>query len=144
MQQKNGSQAVNCSYHSDQRGLQGVFSNSADCGHSSSVKTENPNMQPKVKIKSTWRVYFVMLLLYMSSESTHIHVTIFLFSINLCSVSLLLSGLTRFIVLSISLKQIHLFSPLIPSHVGGFFLYKNTTPTPFLEVKYECQYFSEK
>ncbi|XP_076615427.1 myocardin isoform X3 [Chaetodon auriga] len=48
MQQKNGGQAVNCSYPSDQRGLQGVFPNSTDCGHGGSAKTEN--MQPKMSV----------------------------------------------------------------------------------------------
>ncbi|XP_076615431.1 myocardin isoform X7 [Chaetodon auriga] len=50
MQQKNGGQAVNCSYPSDQRGLQGVFPNSTDCGHGGSAKTEN--MQPKQLTRS--------------------------------------------------------------------------------------------
>ncbi|XP_042363939.1 myocardin isoform X3 [Plectropomus leopardus] len=50
MQQKNGGQAVNCSYPSDQRGLQGVFPSSADCGHSGSAKPENQNMQPKMSV----------------------------------------------------------------------------------------------
>ncbi|XP_042363944.1 myocardin isoform X7 [Plectropomus leopardus] len=52
MQQKNGGQAVNCSYPSDQRGLQGVFPSSADCGHSGSAKPENQNMQPKQLTRS--------------------------------------------------------------------------------------------
>ncbi|KAL7372130.1 hypothetical protein ABVT39_010801 [Epinephelus coioides] len=50
MQQKNGGQAVNCSYPSDQRALQGVFPNSTDCGHSGSAKSENQNMQPKMSV----------------------------------------------------------------------------------------------
>uniref|UniRef100_UPI0037E930C2 myocardin n=1 Tax=Semicossyphus pulcher TaxID=241346 RepID=UPI0037E930C2 len=50
MQQKNGGQPVNCSYPSDQRGLQGVFPNSADCGHSGSAKSENHSMQPKMSV----------------------------------------------------------------------------------------------
>ncbi|XP_035526082.1 myocardin [Morone saxatilis] len=50
MPQKNGGQAVNCSYPSDQRGLQGVFPNSADCGHGGSAKAENPNIQPKMSV----------------------------------------------------------------------------------------------
>ncbi|XP_075949129.1 myocardin isoform X2 [Anarhichas minor] len=50
MQQKNGGQAVNCSYPSDQRGLQGVFTNSTDCGHSGSAKPDNHNMQPKMSV----------------------------------------------------------------------------------------------
>ncbi|XP_065805290.1 myocardin isoform X7 [Labrus bergylta] len=48
MQQKNGVLPVNCSYPSDQRGLQGVFPNSAECGHTGSVKTENHSMHPKL------------------------------------------------------------------------------------------------
>ncbi|XP_075949131.1 myocardin isoform X4 [Anarhichas minor] len=52
MQQKNGGQAVNCSYPSDQRGLQGVFTNSTDCGHSGSAKPDNHNMQPKQLTRS--------------------------------------------------------------------------------------------
>ncbi|KAM8837531.1 myocardin isoform 2-T2 [Spinachia spinachia] len=43
MQQKNGGQAANCSYPSDQRVLQGVFTNSSD-------KPDNHNMQPKMSI----------------------------------------------------------------------------------------------
>ncbi|XP_054457288.1 myocardin isoform X3 [Anoplopoma fimbria] len=50
MQQKNGGQAMNCSYPSDQRGLQGVFNNSTACGHSSSTKSDNHNMQPKMSV----------------------------------------------------------------------------------------------
>ncbi|GAA6225046.1 myocardin isoform X2 [Lates japonicus] len=52
IQQKSGSQPVNCSYPSDQRGLQGVFPPSADCGlnHSSSAKAESQNMQPKMSV----------------------------------------------------------------------------------------------
>nr|XP_040033004.1 myocardin isoform X4 [Gasterosteus aculeatus aculeatus] len=42
-QQKNGGQAVNCSYPPDQRGLQGVFTNSND-------KPDNHNMQPKMSV----------------------------------------------------------------------------------------------
>ncbi|KAL6094796.1 myocd [Pungitius sinensis] len=45
MQQKNGGQAANCSYPSDQRGLQGVFTNSTD-------KPGNHNMQPKQLTRS--------------------------------------------------------------------------------------------
>ncbi|XP_051272717.1 myocardin isoform X6 [Dicentrarchus labrax] len=52
MQQKNGGQAVNCSYPSDQRGLQGVFPNPADCGHGGSAKAEIPNIQPKQLTRS--------------------------------------------------------------------------------------------
>ncbi|CAK6970659.1 myocardin isoform X9 [Scomber scombrus] len=54
MQQKSGGQPLNCSYPSDQRGLQGVFPNSADCGlnHNGSAKAENPNMQPKQLTRS--------------------------------------------------------------------------------------------
>ncbi|XP_047464216.1 myocardin isoform X3 [Mugil cephalus] len=52
MQQKSGSQPVNCSYPSDQRSLQGVFPNSADCGfnHSGSAKAQSQNMQPKMSV----------------------------------------------------------------------------------------------
>ncbi|XP_029933055.1 myocardin isoform X2 [Myripristis murdjan] len=51
IQQKTGGQPVNCSY-SDQRGLQGVFPNSADCGltHRGTTKATNSNMQPKMSI----------------------------------------------------------------------------------------------
>ncbi|KAM9838052.1 myocardin [Aulostomus maculatus] len=52
VQPKNGGPPVNCSYASDQRGLQGGFSSTADCGlnHSSSAKVENPSMQPKMSV----------------------------------------------------------------------------------------------
>nr|XP_019938295.1 PREDICTED: myocardin isoform X3 [Paralichthys olivaceus] len=52
--QKSGGQAVNCSYTSDQRGLQGDFPPSTDCGlnHSSSAKADNQNMQPKQLTRS--------------------------------------------------------------------------------------------
>ncbi|KAM4624066.1 myocardin [Polymixia lowei] len=52
IQQKSGGQAVNCSYPSDQRGLQGVFPSSAECGlnHRGTTKANNPNMQPKMSI----------------------------------------------------------------------------------------------
>ncbi|KAM6963671.1 myocardin isoform 6-T6 [Tautogolabrus adspersus] len=52
MQQKNGGPQLNCSYPSDQRGLQGVFPNSAECGHNGSVKTENLSMHPKQLTRS--------------------------------------------------------------------------------------------
>ncbi|XP_045925807.1 myocardin isoform X3 [Micropterus dolomieu] len=52
MHHKNGGQAVNCSYPCDQRGLQGVFPNSTDCGHSGSAKAENQSMQPKQLTRS--------------------------------------------------------------------------------------------
>nr|XP_046233190.1 myocardin isoform X4 [Scatophagus argus] len=52
MQQKNGGQTVNCSYPSDQRSLQGVFPNSADCGHSASAKADNQDIQPKQLTRS--------------------------------------------------------------------------------------------
>ncbi|XP_070708394.1 myocardin isoform X6 [Pempheris klunzingeri] len=52
MQQKNGGQPVNCSYPSDQRGLQGVFPNSTDCGHGSAAKAETHSMQPKQLTRS--------------------------------------------------------------------------------------------
>ncbi|XP_035002602.2 myocardin isoform X1 [Hippoglossus stenolepis] len=50
--QKSGGQAVNCSYTSDQRGLQGDFPPSTDCGlnHSSAAKADNQNMQPKISV----------------------------------------------------------------------------------------------
>lgn len=50
MQQKSGGPPINCSYPSDQRGLQGVYPSSADCGlnNSSPAKAESQNMQPKV------------------------------------------------------------------------------------------------
>ncbi|XP_041671290.1 myocardin isoform X4 [Cheilinus undulatus] len=50
MQQKNGGQPGNCSYPSDQRGLQGVFPNSTDCGHDGPAKTENHSIQPKMSV----------------------------------------------------------------------------------------------
>ncbi|XP_052334104.1 myocardin isoform X2 [Oncorhynchus keta] len=52
IQQKNGGQAVNCSYPSDQRGLQSVFPNSTDNGliHRVNTKAKNPNMQQKMAI----------------------------------------------------------------------------------------------
>ncbi|XP_067345446.1 myocardin isoform X4 [Channa argus] len=52
MQQKSGGQQVVRSYPSDQRGLQGVFPSSADCGlnHSTSAKAENQNMQSKMSV----------------------------------------------------------------------------------------------
>ncbi|XP_075889823.1 myocardin isoform X4 [Nelusetta ayraudi] len=50
LQQKNGGLAVNCSYPPDQRGLQGVFPNSGDCGHGGTAKSDNPNMQPKMSV----------------------------------------------------------------------------------------------
>ncbi|XP_047194422.1 myocardin isoform X3 [Hippoglossus stenolepis] len=52
--QKSGGQAVNCSYTSDQRGLQGDFPPSTDCGlnHSSAAKADNQNMQPKQLTRS--------------------------------------------------------------------------------------------
>ncbi|XP_078135320.1 myocardin isoform X5 [Sander vitreus] len=52
MQQKNGSQAVNCSYPAEQRSLQGVFPNPTDCGHSGSAKPEHHNVQPKQLTRS--------------------------------------------------------------------------------------------
>ncbi|XP_071318255.1 myocardin isoform X6 [Trachinotus anak] len=54
LQQKSGGQPVTCSYPSDQRGLQGVFPGSADCGlnHGGSTKAENQNMQPKQLTRS--------------------------------------------------------------------------------------------
>ncbi|CAI5659725.1 unnamed protein product [Oreochromis niloticus] len=52
MQQKSGGSPVNCSYPSDQRGLQGVYPSSADCGlnNSSPAKPESQNMQPKMSV----------------------------------------------------------------------------------------------
>ncbi|XP_026207995.1 myocardin isoform X3 [Anabas testudineus] len=57
IQHKSGGQPVNCSYPPDQRGLQGVFPSSADCGlnHSTSAKTENPTMPPKMSLLPTPR-----------------------------------------------------------------------------------------
>ncbi|KAG7239800.1 hypothetical protein INR49_028388 [Caranx melampygus] len=54
LQQKNGGPGVNCSYSSEQGGLQGVFPSPADCGlnHGSSAKAENQNMQPKQLTRS--------------------------------------------------------------------------------------------
>ncbi|XP_030610146.1 myocardin isoform X2 [Archocentrus centrarchus] len=53
MQQKSGGPPLNCSYPSDQRGLQGVYPSSADCGLNSSsshAKAESQNMQPKMSV----------------------------------------------------------------------------------------------
>ncbi|KAF7661545.1 hypothetical protein LDENG_00259620 [Lucifuga dentata] len=52
IQQKSGGQPVNCSYPSDQRGLQGAFPSSADCSlnHSGTSKADNTNMQPKMSV----------------------------------------------------------------------------------------------
>ncbi|XP_032397839.1 myocardin isoform X3 [Etheostoma spectabile] len=50
MQQKNGGLAANCSYPAEQRGLQGVFPNPTDCGHSGSAKPEHHNVQPKMSV----------------------------------------------------------------------------------------------
>ncbi|XP_036811589.1 myocardin isoform X4 [Oncorhynchus mykiss] len=54
IQQKNGGQAVNCSYPSDQRRLQSVFPNSTDNGliHRVNTKAKNPNMQQKQLTRS--------------------------------------------------------------------------------------------
>ncbi|XP_064806698.1 myocardin isoform X6 [Oncorhynchus masou masou] len=54
IQQKNGGQAVNCSYPSDQRGLQSVFPNSTENGLIQRVNTKakNPNMQQKQLTRS--------------------------------------------------------------------------------------------
>ncbi|XP_014035017.1 myocardin isoform X5 [Salmo salar] len=54
IQQKNGGQAVNCSYPSDQRSLQSVFPNSTDNGlnHRVNTKAKNPNMQQKQLTRS--------------------------------------------------------------------------------------------
>ncbi|XP_053269853.1 myocardin isoform X1 [Pleuronectes platessa] len=50
--QKSGGQAVNCSYTPDQRGLQGDFPPSTDCGlnHSSAAKADSQSMQPKISV----------------------------------------------------------------------------------------------
>ncbi|XP_051928304.1 myocardin isoform X2 [Hippocampus zosterae] len=47
---KGGCQPINCSYPTDQRGLQGVYSNISDYSltHNGSAKPVNPNMQPKM------------------------------------------------------------------------------------------------
>ncbi|XP_004569738.1 myocardin isoform X3 [Maylandia zebra] len=52
MQQKSGGPPINCSYPSNQRGLQGVYPSSADCGlnNSSPAKAESQNMQPKMSV----------------------------------------------------------------------------------------------
>ncbi|XP_034049935.1 myocardin isoform X2 [Thalassophryne amazonica] len=57
LQQKSSGQPANCSYSSDHRGLQGVFSSSTDCGlnHSGSVKADAPNIQPKMSVLSSPR-----------------------------------------------------------------------------------------
>ncbi|XP_041714638.2 myocardin isoform X1 [Coregonus clupeaformis] len=54
IQQKNGGQAVNCAYPSDQRGLQSAFPNSADNGlnHRVNTKGKNRNMQQKQLTRS--------------------------------------------------------------------------------------------
>uniref|UniRef100_A0A096M7Q7 Myocardin n=1 Tax=Poecilia formosa TaxID=48698 RepID=A0A096M7Q7_POEFO len=50
VQQRTGSQPLNCSYPSDQRSLQAAFPSSPDCGlnHSGPIKAESQNMQPKM------------------------------------------------------------------------------------------------
>ncbi|XP_006796997.1 myocardin isoform X2 [Neolamprologus brichardi] len=52
IQQKSGGPPINCSYPSDQRGLQGVYPSSADCGlnNSSPAKAESQNMQTKMSV----------------------------------------------------------------------------------------------
>ncbi|XP_035467509.2 myocardin isoform X2 [Scophthalmus maximus] len=52
IQQKCGGPAANCSYTSDQRGLQADFPNSVDCGlnHSSSAKAGSQNVPPKMSV----------------------------------------------------------------------------------------------
>ncbi|XP_019720009.1 myocardin isoform X8 [Hippocampus comes] len=47
---KGACQPINCSYPTDQRGLQGVYSNPSDysLNHNGSAKPVNPNMQPKM------------------------------------------------------------------------------------------------
>eukprot|EP00063_Salmo_salar_P038710 XP_014013545.1 PREDICTED: myocardin-like isoform X5 [Salmo salar] len=52
--QKNEGQAINCSYPSDQRGLQSALPNSADnsLNHSVNLKSKNPNMQQKQLTRS--------------------------------------------------------------------------------------------
>ncbi|XP_077482294.1 myocardin isoform X2 [Stigmatopora argus] len=49
-----GSQPVNCSFPADQRGIQGVYSNTSDysLNHNPSAKLGNPNMQPKQLTRS--------------------------------------------------------------------------------------------
>ncbi|XP_029559353.1 myocardin isoform X4 [Salmo trutta] len=50
--QKNEGQAINCSYPSDQRGLQSALPNSADnsLNHRVNLNSKNPNMQQKIPI----------------------------------------------------------------------------------------------
>uniref|UniRef100_A0A3P9PX80 Myocardin n=1 Tax=Poecilia reticulata TaxID=8081 RepID=A0A3P9PX80_POERE len=54
VQQRTGSQPLNCSYPSDQRSLQAAFPSSPDCGlnHSGPIKAESQNMQPKQLTRS--------------------------------------------------------------------------------------------
>ncbi|XP_016531779.1 myocardin isoform X5 [Poecilia formosa] len=54
VQQRTGSQPLNCSYPSDQRSLQAAFPSSPDCGlnHSGPIKAESQNMQPKQMTRS--------------------------------------------------------------------------------------------
>ncbi|XP_061666313.1 myocardin isoform X4 [Syngnathoides biaculeatus] len=51
---KSGSQITNCSYPTDQRGLQGLYSNTSDYSfnHNGTAKSGNPNMQPKQLTRS--------------------------------------------------------------------------------------------
>ncbi|XP_040924541.1 myocardin isoform X2 [Betta splendens] len=52
IQQKGSGQPVNCSYPPEQRGLQGVFPNPAECGlnHGASTKAETQVVQPKMSV----------------------------------------------------------------------------------------------
>ncbi|XP_029620618.1 myocardin isoform X3 [Salmo trutta] len=76
IQQKNGGQAVNCSYPSDQRSLQSVFPNSTDNGlnHRVNTKAKNPNMQQKMAIlpspRHVGQKYPVSTPAFCSSDST--------------------------------------------------------------------------
>lgn len=87
MQQKSGGPPINCSYPSDQRGLQGVYPSSADCGlnNSNPAKAESQNMQPKV-IFYPHDQHFTSAS-FTSAESSHIYVTVFLSSLHLWPVS---------------------------------------------------------
>ena len=136
MQQKNGGQAVNCSYPSDQRGLQGVFPNSTDCGHGGSAKTENQNFQPKVIILSTWRALQcchvgVMYLIWITSPSRNCCLLYsFVFCPWLYIIVCCYEVHCRSRHSSALKNRVHLFSSHIPSRVGDF-SFTRTQRQPF-------------
>lgn len=143
MQQKSGGQPLNCSYPPDQRGLQGVFPNSADCGlnHHSSAKSENPNMQAKVgknteNMKAMRCCHVNVRYLIWVTTRSHNHFSPS--SINLWSVSdsQQSSCVLRFMSLLSYLCSLRkspscLYHTFLHMSVT-FPFYKNTTPTLFL------------